>query len=137
MKSSGSMLYAKKDRIIMLPKRVFIIAAVILTVMVSPLLSRGYAEAKISIFTIHARRYEFLPSEITLKVGQRVKLIFISDDITHGISVEGLLLDLNIRRNKPTEIEITPSKAGDFEGECSRYCGVGHDRMKFSIHVVN
>lgn len=137
MKNPDSSIDTKKSQTRRLSRLVITIAAILLTTMMSSSISRGYAEKKVPVITIHAKRYEFMPAEITLKAGQTVKLIFISDDVSHGVSVDGLLSDLNFKKNQPAEVVITPSKAGDFEGECSRYCGIGHDRMKFSIHVVN
>lgn len=96
----------------------------------------GYAGGKVPVITIHAKRYEFVPAEITITAGEPVKLVFIADDVAHGMSVDGLLSDLNIDPGKPTAVVITPSKIGDFAGECSRYCGAGHERMKFVIHVL-
>lgn len=111
---------------------VFIIAVVAVVLSATD----GHAEKKISTITIHAKRYQFVPAEITLTVGKPVRLVFIADDIAHGIAVDGLLSDLNINPGQPTVVVITPSKIGDFAGRCSRYCGVGHERMKFLVHVV-
>ena len=89
----------------------------------------------IPVITIHAKRYKFQPSEITLKQGETVRLIFIADDVPHGITVKGLGLDLELPRHQAREKVLTPLTIGDFSGGCSRYCGNGHDRMTFVIHV--
>jgi cytochrome c oxidase subunit II len=96
----------------------------------------GYTQDDTPAITIHAKRYEFVPAEITLTAGKPVKLIFIADDVAHGIAIEGLLPDRDINPGKPETVILTPSKAGDFPGECSLYCGAGHERMKFLVHVV-
>lgn len=89
----------------------------------------------IPVITIHAKRYQFEPSEITLRQGETVRLIFIADDAPHGITVKGLGLDLELPRHAAREKVLTPPTIGDFAGECSRYCGNGHDRMTFVVHV--
>lgn len=94
------------------------------------------ADSKIPIIAVHARRYEFKPSNIALKEGQQVKLVFISDDVTHSLTVEQLGLEVNIKKNHSSEVLLTPSKVGNFVGECSIYCGAGHDRMKIVFHVT-
>ena len=137
MKSRDSAFHAIKNRIEKSSRLALVSAAFILTAMTTPSVARGHAEAGVPVITIHARRYEFIPSEITVKVGQRTKLTFISDDVSHGISVEGLLSDVDIQKGKPKGVEITPPSVGDFQGQCSWYCGVGHDKMKFLIHVAN
>ena len=93
------------------------------------------ANAHIPVITIHARRYQFQPSQITLKQGETVRLLFIADDAPHGITVKALGLDFELPRHKAREKVLTPPTVGDFAGECSRYCGNGHDRMIFVVHV--
>lgn len=96
----------------------------------------GYAEKKIPVITIHAKRYKFAPAEITLTIEKPTRLVFVADDVAHGISIDGFFSDLDIIPGKPKTVVITPHRTGDFVGECSRYCGHGHERMTFVIHVA-
>jgi len=89
------------------------------------------------VITIHATKFEFKPSEITLHVGERTKLVFVSDDVDHGISVDGLPIDIDIHKGSPSSIVITPEKVAELTGMCSIYCGPGHSQMLLTIHVVN
>jgi cytochrome c oxidase subunit 2 len=99
------------------------------------LLQPGRAETKMPVIVVRARRFAFVPAQITLRVGQPVRLVFVSDDVTHSITIPGLAIDMPIRRGHPAETILTPSKRGDFPGKCTHYCGAGHDRMKFVVHV--
>lgn len=92
--------------------------------------------SKMPIIIVHARRYEFKPSNITLSEGQQVKLIFISSDVTHSLVVEKLGLEVNIKKNHSSEVILTPSRVGNFVGECSVYCGAGHSRMRLVFHIT-
>lgn len=94
------------------------------------------AETKIPTITIHAMRYVFQPSEITLKQGELVRLVFIADDVPHGLSISDLGLDVNIEKKKSRQIVLTPKEVGNFSGRCSWYCGAGHSRMTFQVHVT-
>jgi cytochrome c oxidase subunit 2 len=85
--------------------------------------------------SIHARCYEFSPSEITLTRGQPVKLVFIADDVSHGIVIPDLGLKADLPKHKALTLSLTPARVGDFDGECSRYCGSGHSDMTFVVHV--
>ena len=85
--------------------------------------------------TVHARQFAFVPEEITVHAGQPVRLFFISDDVPHAISVDGLSIDLPITK-KPTSVVITPEKIAELTGKCSRYCGSGHHDMRLTIHVI-
>ncbi|HEX3438619.1 MAG TPA: cupredoxin domain-containing protein [Pseudacidobacterium sp.] len=96
----------------------------------------SHAQATRTI-TIHAKRYKFMPEEITLTKGEQVKLILISDDVAHGLAVKGLGLRADMPKHKQVEVTVTPDQAGDFPGTCSRFCGAGHGSMKFLVHVVD
>jgi len=85
---------------------------------------------------VHAKRFAFTPAEITLKKGQTTKLVLISDDVTHGLTVEGLSINAEIRKGRKTVVSVTPTQTGDFPGACSIFCGPGHRDMEFVIHVV-
>ncbi len=85
---------------------------------------------------IHARRFEFTPSEVTVKKGQAVTLSLVSDDVPHSLLIEGLGVNAAIVKGHPTMVQIAPEKAGDFSGRCGRFCGEGHGRMKFIVHVT-
>lgn len=128
---------ARDNQVIRFIRWTLIVSTIILIATIDTPAFQAGAEPNIPVITIHAKRYEFKPSEITLKVGKAVRLVFISDDVTHGISVDGLGIDIAIRRYRSNEVDVTPHRAGTFEGHCSVYCGIGHDRMKLLIHVVN
>ena len=86
--------------------------------------------------TIHAKKYAFVPSAITLKKGDPVKIVLLSDDTPHGLAVPGLALHLDAAKDHPAEAVVTPNTTGDFAGKCSRFCGPGHRDMKFNVHVT-
>jgi cytochrome c oxidase subunit 2 len=85
---------------------------------------------------IHAKRFQFTPAEITVKKGQTVTLSLVSDDVPHSLLVEGVGLNSAIVKGHPTLVKITPAKAGDFNGRCGRFCGSGHGKMTFVVHVT-
>ncbi len=86
---------------------------------------------------VKAKRFTYDPDEITLKVGQPVVITFTSTDVPHGIRFEDLNLNARFSKGKSGELAFTPSKAGDFVGHCSVFCGSGHGSMKMTLHVVN
>jgi len=87
--------------------------------------------------TVHAKRYEFVPAEVTLHKGEPVKLVLISDDVDHGLAVRDLGIRADMPKGKPVEISVTPERVGDFTGSCSHFCGAGHGSMKLVVHVVD
>ena len=85
---------------------------------------------------ITAQRFSYSPSEITVKKGEPVVLVFHSEDVTHGIKFHELDLGIEIPKGKESELKFTPDQAGDFIGHCSRFCGIGHGSMTFTLHVT-
>jgi cytochrome c oxidase subunit II len=84
---------------------------------------------------IHAKRFSFSPSEITLQVGETVKLHLISDDVTHELVIPDLHVAQEISKGHPVDVTIAADKAGDFQGMCGHFCGSGHGSMTFAVHV--
>jgi cytochrome c oxidase subunit II len=86
---------------------------------------------------VHAKRFAFSPSEISIRKGETVKLVLISDDVTHSLVVPDLHINQELKKGHPSEIEVTPANDGDFHGKCGHFCGSGHARMVFVVHVVD
>lgn len=91
----------------------------------------------VKTITIHAKKYEFMPAEITLKKGETVKLELTSDDVRHSLEVKALGINGDMQKGKITDVTVTPEQTGDFKGKCGHFCGMGHDKMHFVVHVVN
>lgn len=84
---------------------------------------------------ITARRFAFEPNVITLKKDETVLLVLNSLDVTHGLRIRELGLDLKASKDKPAEELFTPRKTGDFVGHCSVFCGAKHGTMKITFQV--
>ena len=95
------------------------------------------AATPVRTITIEAKKYEFIPAEITLKIDQTVKLELTSDDVEHSLEVPGLGINSVMKKGEVTEVNVTPTKVGDFKGKCGKFCGFGHRKMHFMVHVVN
>jgi cytochrome c oxidase subunit 2 len=109
-----------------------VIAAALLIVAV-PVVPAGGQQQTIEI---HAKRFAFVPAEITVKKGETVSLSLISDDVAHSLLIEGLGVNAPIVKGHPAQVQITPTKVGDFPGRCGKFCGIGHGQMKFVVHVT-
>jgi cytochrome c oxidase subunit II len=89
------------------------------------------------IVKISAKRFEFTPSEITLKKDVPVVLQLTSSDKTHGIAIPALNLRSDIPPGKVTELKFTPKKSGDLKFYCDVFCGDGHDNMEGKFKVTD
>ena len=85
--------------------------------------------------TITAKRFEFVPSTITLKKGETVKLVVTSEDVTHGLFIRPLKIDTDLVPGKTEELTVTPPSAGTFTAICHHFCGAGHGNMKLTVVV--
>ena len=84
-----------------------------------------------------ARRWEFEPSVITVKEGERLRLIIKSRDldVTHGFSISAFNINRNLEPGKEEIIEFVANKKGSFTFACSVFCGSGHGSMKGKLIV--
>lgn len=96
-----------------------------------------HAQGSTRTIEIHAKRFSFEPAELTIKKGETVTLALTSDDVQHSLVIEGLGVKGAMTKGQVTNVTITPTKAGDFQGKCGRFCGSGHGSMKFVVHVTD
>jgi cytochrome c oxidase subunit 2 len=85
---------------------------------------------------IVAKRFAFVPGEITVKKGEPVVLELTTPDVTHGLKFSELNLDVEIRKNQTATLAFTPDRTGTFVGHCSHFCGAGHGSMTLIMHIV-
>jgi cytochrome c oxidase subunit 2 len=97
-------------------------------------LTRASDEPK--VIEISAKKFEFSPSQITLKKGEPVILRLSSSDRVHGFMSKPLKIDTDIPADKTEDVAVTPDTAGDFTVICDHYCGTGHGNMKMKVTVV-
>jgi cytochrome c oxidase subunit 2 len=100
------------------------------------LVRRANAAAEPQVIEIKAKKFQFSPSEITLKKGEPVILRLSSEDRTHGFLLKPLKIDTDITPGKATDIPVTPKAVGQYLVICDHYCGTGHGNMKMKLTVV-
>ncbi len=82
-----------------------------------------------------AKKYSFSPNPITVKKGERVRLIITATDRDHGFKLEAFNIEQKLKKGVPTTVEFTADKAGTFPFKCSVHCGIGHGGMKGTLIV--
>lgn len=87
------------------------------------------------VINLTAKRFEFSPSEVRLKKGEPVTLRIASADVTHGLYMKALGIDVEIQPGKTTEVNFTPQVAGRFTAICDHFCGAGHAGMHMAFVV--
>ncbi len=86
-------------------------------------------------FSITAQQWQFTPSKITVKKGDKVKITLTSKDVTHGFNLPAYGIDEQIQKDKNTVVEFTADKSGTFPFACSVFCGSGHGKMAGTLVV--
>jgi cytochrome c oxidase subunit 2 len=107
------------------------------------------------VIEVTAKTFEFMPSEIHVKMGERVQIKLSSADRAHGLKLDiysegatedgnpGLVFDhpqddAKVEKKKERVIEFVAARAGTYDFKCSVQCGMmghGHDRMTGKLMV--
>src|SRR5437588_817619 len=97
----------------------------------------SYAQTTASVAEIKmtAEKYDFTPDTVTVKKGDRVKLVITALDHEHGIKIEALHINQKLPKGEPVTLEFVASQAGTFPFQCSQFCGLGHKKMKGTLVV--
>ena len=111
----------------------FLVLLLLLAPVVTARAAYGADEPRAIVIT--AKRFEFVPSTITLKKGETVKLVVTSEDVTHGHFIRPLKIDTDLTPGKTEELSVTPQTAGTFTAICHHFCGAGHGNMKLTVVV--
>ena len=85
--------------------------------------------------SITAKRFEFTPNQITVKLGEPVTLHVSALDRDHGFYQKDLKIDLDLTPDHESVVTITPETAGRYVAICDNFCGSGHGNMKMIINV--
>ena len=111
-----------------------LMAALIATIACGRLMS--HAQVTPRRVEVVAKRFEFTPSEITLKKGEPVILVLTSKDVQHGLKLDPFNQVVIAKKGESSQVEFTPGEAGTFVAQCASFCGAGHGSMKLTVHVT-
>ena len=88
------------------------------------------------VVRVRARRFEFIPKEIIVRQGEKVRLEITSEDVTHGIEILSYGLNRRLEPGKTEVITFVADKPGRHHFHCSVNCGEGHDKMHGELIVL-
>jgi cytochrome c oxidase subunit II len=94
------------------------------------------AQATPRIIPITAKKFEYEPPELTLKLNQPVVFQLKTLDVVMGFSVPDFGVRGTIIPGQVTEVPMTPTKTGEFIFLCDVFCGTGHENMEGTMRVV-
>jgi cytochrome c oxidase subunit 2 len=87
------------------------------------------------VIPVVARKFVFIPSEITLRQGESVVLEFTAPEVAMGFFAPALGLRALIVPGEVARVPFTADKAGRFDFLCDVFCGDGHEGMNGHLTV--
>ncbi len=107
-----------------------------LSMIAPPIFAAGKPQGgEVREFKMTAKKYQFDPSVITVKQGDKVRLVITATDRDHGFKLDEYGINQKLKKSDPASIEFTADKPGTFTFRCSEFCGLGHPRMKGKLVV--
>ena len=82
-----------------------------------------------------ARKFVFIPNEITIKQGESVVLEFTAPEVAMGFFAPELGLRTLIVPGEVAKVPFTADRAGRFDFLCDVFCGDGHEGMNGHLVV--
>jgi len=74
--------------------------------------------------------------ELTLPMGQRVRIVITAKDVIHSFSVPAFGVKQDAVPGRETYFNVTPTFTGDYGAQCAELCGTGHTLMIVTVHVL-
>ena len=95
------------------------------------------AQAQERTIKVVARKFNFSPNVIELKVNEPVALEFTTADVFMGFNAPDLDdARIDIVPGQTQTLRVIPKKAGTFDFICDVFCGEGHERMGGKLIVT-
>lgn len=83
-----------------------------------------------------AKRFSYAPNIITLNRGDKVTIRLVSDDVHHGLYIDGYDLNTTAYPGSDGNITFRADKTGTFVFRCSITCGEHHPYMVGTLKVL-
>jgi heme/copper-type cytochrome/quinol oxidase subunit 2 len=80
-------------------------------------------------FRIDARQFTYSPSELRVNTGDSVTIQLASNDVVHGLYVDGYNVSVEADPGQTTTLTFTANKPGSFRFRCNVTCGALHPFM--------
>ena len=91
-------------------------------------LTASFAQEE-KIFEIKAKKFSYNPNIIHVRKGDHVKIRLISEDVTHGLYLDGYELNTRAHPGQDGAISFVADKRGRYVFRCSVTCGEFHPYM--------
>jgi cytochrome c oxidase subunit 2 len=93
------------------------------------------AQQKERSIGIVARKFDFVPDEIHVGVGENVIIELTAPEVTMGFNLVDFGLRTDIVPGRTATLRLAPDKTGTFYFHCDVFCGSGHEEMSGTLVV--
>jgi cytochrome c oxidase subunit II len=76
------------------------------------------------------------PPVVYLPVGEPIRFNAEAQDVIHSFYVREFLFKRDAFPDHVNTFDLTITKPGDYGGQCTEYCGLAHQAMRFTIRAV-
>jgi cytochrome c oxidase subunit II len=114
--------------------------------------STSQASQGVQVIEVSAKKYEFSPAPVRVKLGAKVQLRITALDRAHGFKINlnpdgsdqksepGLIFSSNedcfkLEKGVPTVVQFVARTPGTYSFHCCNRCGLGHGGMKGQLIV--
>jgi len=105
-------------------------------ILVLPIPARARTSVE-HIFKIEATRFAYIPSIIRVNPGDRLTIELTSQDVVHGLAVDGYDLEIQADPGRTARLSFTADRPGTYRLRCSVTCGSMHPFMIGKLQVGN
>lgn len=79
--------------------------------------------------------WEFAPTLISAKKGEKVQLELVGGTGIHSFAVPGLEMNVRVEPGQVVKVDLPTDTVGSFDASCRIPCGPGHKDMKAKIVI--
>lgn len=99
-------------------------------------MTQGTAKPQERHIEVIARKFSYSPNIVTLNRGDKVSIRLISEDVHHGLFIDGYNLNATAYPGSDGYMTFVADKTGTFAFRCSVTCGEHHPYMVGSLKVL-
>jgi cytochrome c oxidase subunit II len=92
--------------------------------------NKDLADPNFKFFNIQAQNCNFIPDNIKVNTGDRVRIYVKSMDVMYGFSIPDYGIDTTINPEQTGQVDFTADKTGDFQFFSSVFCTAPVEKPK-------
>jgi cytochrome c oxidase subunit 2 len=108
-------------------------AAVVLAL--GPIAMVARAKPKPRVIKVVARKFNFVPGEIRVRLGEMITFALTAPEVPMGFSIPDFGVRTDVVPGKVATLSLVPDKSGSFTFLCDVFCGSGHEDMSGTLVV--